>query len=66
MRNTPAFTMVAEWRYALTGVGAAMAWGSQKWNGTCADLVNAPSSTSPRIGRYSGLAVMVSPAARMV
>ncbi|MNZ65842.1 hypothetical protein D3C78_840430 [compost metagenome] len=44
-RNTPALTMVAECRYAETGVGAAMAWGSQKWNGNCADLVNTPSST---------------------
>ena len=38
--------MVAEWRYALTGVGASMADGSQKWNGTWADLVNAPAKTS--------------------
>ena len=29
-RNTPALTMVAECRYADTGVGAAMASGSQK------------------------------------
>ena len=29
-RKTPAFTMVAECKYALTGVGAAMAPGSQK------------------------------------
>jgi hypothetical protein len=34
MRYTPAFTIVAEWRYALTGVGASIALGSQKWNGT--------------------------------
>jgi hypothetical protein len=47
----PAFTIVAECRYALTGVGAAMALGSQKWNGTCADLVKAPASTSTRMGR---------------
>jgi len=26
----PAFTIVAECKYALTGVGAAMAWGNQK------------------------------------
>jgi hypothetical protein len=29
-KYTPALTMVAEWRYALTGVGASMALGSQK------------------------------------
>jgi NADH:ubiquinone oxidoreductase subunit 5 (subunit L)/multisubunit Na+/H+ antiporter MnhA subunit len=29
-RYKPAFTMVAECRYALTGVGAVMAFGSQK------------------------------------
>jgi hypothetical protein len=34
IRYTPAFTIVAEWRYALTGVGASIAFGSQKWNGT--------------------------------
>ena len=33
MRYTPALTIVAEWRYALTGVGASIAFGSQKWNG---------------------------------
>ena len=42
-RYTPAFTIVAEWRYALTGVGATIAPGSHEWNGYCADLVNAPS-----------------------
>src|SRR5687768_7288979 len=47
MRYTPAFTIVAECRYALTGVGASIAFGSQKWNGTWADLVNAASSTRP-------------------
>ena len=40
-KTMPAFTIVAEWRYALTGVGAAMAPGSQTWNGTWADLVAA-------------------------
>ena len=42
-RNTPALTIVAECRKAETGVGAAIAFGSQKWNGNCADFVNAPS-----------------------
>ena len=32
-RYTPALTIVAEWRYALTGVGATIAAGSQAWNG---------------------------------
>ena len=41
----PALTMVAECKYALTGVGAAIAPGNQKWNGNCADLVNAPSNS---------------------
>ena len=38
---TPALTIVAECRYALTGVGAAIAPGSQTWNGNCADFVAA-------------------------
>ena len=42
-RNTPSFTIVAECRKADTGVGAAIAWGNQKWNGNCALLVSAPS-----------------------
>ncbi len=33
-----------------------MAWGSQKWKGNCADLVNTPSSTSTRISGNSALA----------
>ena len=37
-----------------TGVGATIARGSQKWNGTCADFVKAPSSTSTSAGRHSG------------
>ena len=48
----PAFTIVAECKYALTGVGAAMACGNQKWNGNCADLVNAPNSTSTNATSY--------------
>ncbi len=42
----PALTMAAACRYALTGVGAAIAPGSQKWKGTSADLVIAPTRTS--------------------
>ena len=62
-RNTPAFTMVAECRYALTGVGAAMAWGNQKWNGNWALLVKAPSSTRHRISGYNSLPRIRSPLA---
>ena len=39
-------TIVAECKYALTGVGAAIAPGNQAWNGYCADFVNAPISKS--------------------
>ena len=53
-RYTPAFTIVAECRYALTGVGACIAFGSQKWKGNCADLVNAARSISATIPRYCG------------
>ena len=38
----------AEWRYALTGVGATIAPGSQRNVGYCADLVNAPTRIRPR------------------
>jgi hypothetical protein len=43
--------MVAECRYAETGVGAAIAWGSQKWKGNCALLVKAPARMSRRAGK---------------
>ena len=46
MRKMPALTIAAACRYALTGVGAAMAAGSQKWNGKIADFEIAPASTS--------------------
>ena len=49
-RKTPSFTMAAEWRYADTGVGAAIACGSQKWNGNCALLVSAPATISSSAG----------------
>ena len=42
----PAFTIAAECRYADTGVGAAIAPGSQKCQGAWADLVSAPSMIS--------------------
>jgi hypothetical protein len=40
-RYTPAVTRVDEWTKADTGVGAAMAAGSQAENGICALLVEA-------------------------
>ncbi len=46
MRKMPAFTIAAAWRKAETGVGAAMAPGSQYWNGTIADLDSAPTTMS--------------------
>src|SRR5690606_18075990 len=46
----PALTMVAACRYALTGVMATIAPGSQEWNGSCADLVNAASATRTATG----------------
>src|SRR6476619_2502198 len=42
----PALTMVAACRYALAGVGAAIAPGSQNWNGTIADLLIPPTISS--------------------
>src|SRR6478609_10517956 len=42
----PAFTMVAACRYALAGVGAAIAPGSQNWNGMIADLLIPPTIIS--------------------
>src|SRR5699024_7002906 len=44
----PALTMAAECRYAETGVGAAMAPGSQKWNGILADFDSAPAKIKHR------------------
>ena len=41
-RNTPALTIAAECRKEETGVGAAIAPGSQKWKGAIADLESAP------------------------
>jgi hypothetical protein len=52
-RNTPSFTIAAECRYADTGVGAAIACGSQKWNGNWALLVSAPMAMRMSAGRYS-------------
>ena len=43
---TPAVTMVAAWISAETGVGPAMASGSQTYSGICADLPQAPTISS--------------------
>src|SRR6476660_7661522 len=42
----PAFTIVAACRYALAGVGAAIAPGNQNWNGMIADLLIPPTIIS--------------------
>jgi hypothetical protein len=54
--------MVAECRNALTGVGAVIASGSQKWNGNCADLVNAPARTRTSATGYSAWVARSTPA----
>jgi hypothetical protein len=46
--------MAAACRYALTGVGAAIAPGSQKWKGTKADFDSAPTSSSRTATTTSG------------
>ena len=43
---TPAVTIVAAWINALTGVGPAIASGSQTYKGICADLPMAPTNRS--------------------
>ena len=42
----PAATIVAAWMSALTGVGPAIASGSQVCSGNCADLPTTPHSSS--------------------
>ena len=46
IRYTPAVTIVAAWISADTGVGPAMASGSQMYSGSCADLPTAPTNSS--------------------
>ncbi len=55
-RYTPAVTMVAAWMRADTGVGPAMASGSQTWSGSWALLPMAPTkrSTQMRARRAKG------------
>src|SRR6266540_27892 len=48
-RYTPAVTIVAAWIRADTGVGPAIASGSQVKSGTCADLPVAPTKKSSAI-----------------
>src|SRR5689334_19247487 len=45
-RYTPAFTIVAAWMSAETGVGPSIASGSQTWSGNWALLPIAPANTS--------------------
>src|SRR6266550_5115513 len=45
-RYTPAVTIVAAWIRADTGVGPAIASGSQVYKGICADLPVAPTKSS--------------------
>src|SRR5690606_32073440 len=61
-RKTPALTIVAECKYAETGVGAVIACGSQKWNGNWALFVSTPSATSTSSAPYHGWERSVSPA----
>ena len=53
----PAFTMVAECRKALMGVGASIAFGSQMWKGHCALLVAAPRMMSKKTPSDTWLAM---------
>src|SRR4051794_6475040 len=46
---TPAVTIVAAWISADTGVGPAIASGSQTYSGICADLPHAPTNSSRQI-----------------
>src|SRR4051812_28389662 len=45
IRNTPLVTIVAAWISADTGVGPAIASGSQMYNGSCALLPQAPTNS---------------------
>src|SRR6185295_1655863 len=52
---TPAVTMVAAWMSADTGVGPAMASGSQTYRGICADFAVAPTKSN----RHAAVATFV-------
>src|SRR5574340_1261043 len=53
-RYTPAVTIVAAWISADTGVGPAIASGSQTYSGICADLPVTPSSKNRVISTING------------
>src|SRR3990172_6344630 len=50
-RYTPAFTIVAAWMRADTGVGPSIASGSQTWSGNWALLPTAPAKISSAIAQ---------------
>ena len=56
--------MVAAWISAETGVGPAMASGSQTYSGICADLPQAPTSSSRRDGGQQCLSGLPGAAAK--
>ena len=60
IRNTPAFTIVEEWRNAEVGVGATIAPRSQPEKGIIADLVKPQSRRSARI-TVTGIPANASP-----
>ncbi len=60
-RYTPAVTIVAAWIRAETGVGPAIASGSQTWSGTWADFPIAPAKSSRAMAVAAPL-VSVAPA----
>ena len=53
--------MVAECKYALTGVGACIAPGNQKWKGNWADLVITANNINIKIKLYCGCDVIEIP-----
>ena len=55
-RKTPAATIVAAWIMADTGVGPAIASGSQTWSGNWADLPTAPMNSSSEMSVRAGMA----------
>src|SRR6266581_3758779 len=69
IRYTPAVTIVAAWIKAETGVGPAIASGSQVYRGSCADLPTQPQSSNsvimviaaPPAGRAPGAAANTGP-----
>ena len=58
---TPAVTIVAAWISAETGVGPAIASGSQTNSGTCADLPVAPIKSRNEMPTVTGMRCQVGP-----